>query len=103
MSSRCVRAASALLRAASGSASTSRTASSTAAPAGAAALEQFRERVAAGPDLDAFILPNASKEGYSVPAPPLKARTRTVTARLRAAPRTRPRRPWLWLVAPRTD
>lgn len=101
MSSRCVRAASALLRAASGAASTSR-ASSTAAPAGAAALEQFRERVASGPDLDAFILPNTSKDGYSVPAPPLKARTRTVTFRVRAAPRTRPRSHPLLLVAPRT-
>jgi hypothetical protein len=60
-----------------------------AAPAAAAKLEALREKLAAGPDFNAFISGGtlASKDGYSVTAPPLKARVlalRCARARARA-------------------
>ncbi len=83
-------AASALLRcAASSSTSSSRafaavgSPAATASAAAAPALDKFRERLAAGPDFSAFISGEAlaSKDGYSVVAPPLKARSATRAAR----------------------
>jgi hypothetical protein len=84
-----MRRGAALLRQASGAASSSsapasvhaasRAFAAQAAPAAAPAaakLEQLRERLAAGPDFNAFISGGAlaTKDGYSVQAPPLKAR-----------------------------
>lgn len=64
-----------LCRGARESSSCSGAAATAAAAAASPALESFRERLAAGPDFNKFI--NGStlgKDGYSVDAPPLKAR-----------------------------
>ena len=48
-----------------------------AAPAAGEKLEQLRAKLASGPDFNAFIKGSAlggDREGYSVQAPPLKAR-----------------------------
>jgi len=76
------RAASQVLRRASAAGAAcdqSTAAGAAAAPAAALAskpLERFRERLAAGPVFDDFVSGKdlSAKEGYSVAAPPLKAR-----------------------------
>ena len=80
------RATAAVLRAAASSGPASRlfaadgsAAVATAAAASATpALDKFRERLSSGPDFAAFVSapPGASKDGYSVAAPPLKVRRR---------------------------
>jgi hypothetical protein len=61
-----------------------------AAPAAGEKLEQLRAKLASGPDFNAFIKGSAlagDREGYSVQAPPLKARRPLGDARgARAAP-----------------
>jgi hypothetical protein len=72
------RASCALLRRASASGAAcdfSAAAAPGSVAAAAAPLERFRERLASGPDFDAFVSGKdlANKDGYSVAAPPLKA------------------------------
>ena len=98
-----MRRGAALLRAATCLASTSSAPAAGAAravasqaPAAAAAggerLEQLRAKLASGPDFDAFIKGSAlsgDRDGYSVQAPPLKARASRRNARSAApAPAT---------------
>jgi len=65
------------LFAADGSSAVATAAAASATPA----LDKFRERLSTGPDFAAFVAspPGTSKDGYSLPAPPLKVRQRTPT------------------------
>jgi hypothetical protein len=62
------------------------------APAAGEKLEQLRAKLASGPDFNAFIKGSAlagDREGYSVQAPPLKARFPVRDARGARAARSR--------------